>query len=170
MLEVALAGTAATITFMARATYILGCMKIRLATIDDAEFIEALIDETPKNEIDYAIAETEAGVSCGVMGLTSVNIEPELIDDGDRSVELVSAHVVAEFRRHGVGAALADYLENLAIERGFNKLIVVSGSRNRDAYPFWTNRYGEPSRVDSDYFGAGQERVVWTNAQAGMNQ
>lgn len=72
------------------------------------------------------------------------------------------AYVRRSHRGLGVGQSLLQGIEATAARMGFTILLVVSGSRNREGgYPFWRRRYGEPFRWDDDYFGAGQERVVW---------
>ena len=71
-------------------------------------------------------------------------------------------YVRPERRGAGAGSAMLRELELFARMNGFASLLVVSGSRNRDTgYPFWRRQYGEPVRWDADYFGPGQERVVW---------
>jgi L-amino acid N-acyltransferase YncA len=119
---------------------------------------EALTRETPRR---YLVAESEGAV-VGIIGLQSNNIDPELFSPSERPVELITAYVRRNQCRVGIGRALADEAEALATAIGFTTLLVVSGSRNRESgYPFWRRRYGNHVRYDAEYFGAGQERVVW---------
>ncbi len=100
------------------------------------------------------------GVVVGILGLASEGIDPALAGEG-RAAEFVSAYVEARHQGAGAGSELVDAVELEARRQGFGRLPVVSGSRNREAYGFWTARYGAPIRRDEDYFGTGAERVVW---------
>lgn len=113
--------------------------------------------------LHYFVAVKSNGEVCGVMGMTGENINAELYDVGELPIELVNAYVKPNLKGSGIGSALANKLELTAIEQGNTKLIIVSGSRNREfGYPFWEKRYGKPARLDKEYWGLGNERVVWT--------
>ena len=94
-------------------------------------------------------------------GLQADDIAPDLMTAEERPIEAVMVHVSPRHRRRGVGPALLAAIERAARDAGYTTLLVVSGSRNRDGYPFWLERYGEPSRCDKNYFGLGEERTVW---------
>jgi GNAT superfamily N-acetyltransferase len=114
------------------------------------------------NSVRYYVASSSKAIY-GLMGITDSNIDPQLCDSHEKPIELVNAYVQPRLRARGVGGILADKLEQIAIDEGYTKLIIVSGSRNRvSGYPFWRKRYGEPTRIDPDYWGATNERVVWT--------
>ena len=126
---------------------------VRISLIEDA-----LAGSRP--DCEFVVA--EAGGIIGVAGLQSSNIDAALASPDERAVEVITAYVRHAHRGTGVGRALLDALENRSRELGFTVLLVVSGSRNRESgYPFWRRRYGEPMRWDDDYFGPGEERVVW---------
>ncbi len=112
---------------------------------------------------EYVVAQLPDGSVIGVMGMADEGIDPTLFAPSDKPVELLSAYVERSHRGTGVGRALADELEAMATDLGYTRLIVVSGSRNRETgYAFWNKRYGKPARYDEDFYGEGQERVVWT--------
>lgn len=111
------------------------------------------------NRHSFLVAK-DGDIVVGVMGLTAINIDKALYESTDKPVEFDTAYVANAYRGQGIGGRLADHLEQLAIERGYTKLIVVSGSRSRTGYPFWTKRYGD-AMINENYFGHGQERVVW---------
>jgi len=145
--------------------------RIRPARPEDLPALEHVLANQPVlasvkdsfagNGRNYYVAETGDDEVVGMMGLTAQGIAPELVTGQEKAVELVSAYVADEFRGSGAGSALADELEKVAGRQGYDKLIVVSGSRDRgNGYAFWTRRYGEP-QFDADYFGHDQERVVW---------
>ena len=109
----------------------------------------------------FFVAVLADGRIVGMGGLQADAIAPDLITSDERPIEAVMVHVRPLHRRRGVGQALLAAIERTARELGYTTLLVVSGSRNRDAYPFWVGRYGEPSRCDKNYFGPGEERTVW---------
>ena len=92
------------------------------------------------------------GVVVGVSGLAFA----------DGTAEILTTYVARAVRGSGVGTALVDHVESVAIGSGCTSLVVVSGARNREfGYAFWRRRYGEHAQWDDDYFGAGAERVIW---------
>ena len=109
----------------------------------------------------YFVAVVPDGRIVGMAGLQADGIAPELITEGERPIEAVMVHVRPLHRRRGVGQALLAEIEKSARELGYTTLLVVSGSRNRDGYPFWVERYGQTSRCDTNYFGSGEERRMW---------
>lgn len=111
------------------------------------------------------VVAVEVGEVLGVMGLEFKGICPPLFGPDDQPASLISAYISADHRGRGVGTALADHLEALAIARGCTRLVVVSGARSRDvAYGFWASRYGPIVYYDADAFGPGHECVAWSRA------
>ena len=90
-------------------------------------------------------------------GLQADDIALDLVSADDRPIEAVMIHVRPLHRPRGVGQALLAVIERTAREVGYTTLLVVSGSRNRDGYPFWLGRYGEPGLCDKNYFGLGED-------------
>jgi GNAT superfamily N-acetyltransferase len=118
----------------------------------------------------YVVA-VEGGEVVGVAGFNSKRIDPALATADDNPVELVGAYVSPCRRGTGAGRALATAVEERVAALGYQTLVVVSGSRNREfGYPFWHRRYGEPARWDDDHFGVGAERVVWRRPLGGGKQ
>jgi hypothetical protein len=98
------------------------------------------------------------------MGLATIDIDP-LLRLSVKSAEIVGAYVAHAQLGRGVGRALANAIEELVVQLGFEKLLIISGSRNRETgYNFWYKWYRKPIRFDEDYFGSGSERVVWCKA------
>jgi L-amino acid N-acyltransferase YncA len=122
--------------------------------------IEKSIDG--KNHRTYLVAETAGNHILGLMGINDQDINPSLTAEADKPVEIVSAYITHAARNQGVGSALLDHLERLARDRGFTDIVVVSGSRTRSGYPFWTKHYGQPTMQDPDHYGPGEEQVVWS--------
>lgn len=101
----------------------------------------------------------------GVMGVEFAGIRPPLFGPSDTPASLISAYVDHRHRGRGVGTALADALEGVAVARGCTRLVVVSGSRSRETgYRFWSSRYGDIAYYDPDAFGPGAECVAWSVA------
>jgi GNAT superfamily N-acetyltransferase len=130
---------------------------------DVGHTLDAISDSIgAKDDRRYLVAELYE-VVIGVMGLTGKGIDSALIHSSDKPVEFVHAYVASNQRGTGAGAALADALEELARHDGYTRLIIVSGSRNRETgYPFWNKRYGEPIKIFEDFYGPGVEKVVWS--------
>ena len=109
------------------------------------------------------VVAVEQGRVRGVMGLEFDGIRPPLFGPTDKPASLISAYVDADHRGTGVGSALADHLEAVAVARGCNRLVVVSGARSREVgYSFWMSRYGDIAYFDRDAFGPGIECVAWS--------
>jgi predicted N-acetyltransferase YhbS len=115
---------------------------------------------TPDN--GYVIAEKADGSVVGVAGYTTTNIDPVFTKDASSPVEIVNLYVDPSHTGRGVGTSLVETLESRFEQFGKDRIVVVSGSRNRShGYPFWTKRYGPIVQCDKDYFGPGTERAVW---------
>lgn len=96
-------------------------------------------------------------------GLGVKGIRPPLFAPDDQPASLVSGYVDPNHRGRGIGTALADHLEQVAVARGCNRLVVVSGARSRNVgYGFWGSRYGGIAYYDADAFGPGVECVAWS--------
>lgn len=104
-----------------------------------------LIEDTLRRDTmrRFFVAVLPDGQFVGMGGLQADAIAPDLITSDQRPIEAVMVHVRPQHRRRGVGQALLAAIERTARELGYTTLLVVSGSRNRDAYPFWLRRYGE---------------------------
>ncbi|HVQ43933.1 MAG TPA: GNAT family N-acetyltransferase [Candidatus Saccharimonadia bacterium] len=135
-----------------------------------ADDISAILEAVRRSaagdsERQYLVAESGDGAVVGLMGLTGVGIDAALHWPSERPAELVNAYVAGTWRGRGVGRALAERLEQRAKDLGFTKLIVVSGSRNRESgYGFWNERFGEPIFLDRDFYGPGQEKIAWAKS------
>ena len=148
---------------------------IRPARPDDAEALRRILEHWVGAETDETLSRvlatgTEVHVVAveddavvGVMGLEFEGIRPPLFGPDDRPASLISAYVDNDRRCRGIGSALADHLESVALSRGCTRLVVVSGPRSREVgYPFWTSRYGDIAYYDPDAFGPGVECVAWS--------
>ncbi|HUQ40658.1 MAG TPA: GNAT family N-acetyltransferase [Acidimicrobiales bacterium] len=124
---------------------------------------EQALSRVLADDSEIHVVADEGGRVVGVMGVEFDGIRPPLFGPDDTPASLVSAYVHPHHRGRGVGTALADHLETVAIERGCTRLVVVSGARSREvAYGFWRSRYGTMAFYDSDAFGPGLECVAWT--------
>ena len=123
----------------------------------------SLIEDTLRRETmrRFFVAVLPDGRIIGMGGLQADAIAADLITSDEGPIEAVMVHVRPLHRRRGVGQALLAAIERTARQLGYTTLLVVSGSRNRDAYPFSLRRYGEPSHCDKNYLGLGEERTVW---------
>ena len=153
--------------------------EVRSARAADLEAVRVILNAWLVGEVDsrlrsinstleghasrwYLVAVDEDDQVVGLAGLQSDGIDPELVDADKASIELVSMYVHPDHKGEGVGRALLTSLERAARDLGFETMVVVSGSRNRETgYSFWRRQYGDPTLWDDDYFGPGQERVVW---------
>lgn len=133
------------------------------SSIDDVFTQVSLIEETVRHETTrrYYVAVLPDGRAAAVGGLQNDNIAQELFTERERPVEAITIYVGRSYRRKGIGGAVLRMIETAAREGGYTTLLIVSGSRDRLAYPFWIRRYGQPVRCDKDHFGPDHERMVW---------
>ena len=104
----------------------------------------------------------------GIGAISDRELDADLGVDSERPVEVFCVYVRRDGMRQGVGGLLLDDLEANAAGLGCTDVIAISGARHRTiGYPFWNARYGEPIRVDENYWGDGAERVVWRRRLAG---
>jgi ribosomal protein S18 acetylase RimI-like enzyme len=121
---------------------------IRLATPDDAAALTRLLEAfngPPLSEAQtrwrlLAIEGVEtvflAVVEGEAAGFASLRLVPYLSDDVPRA-ELTELYVEPVYRRRGIGRALVQQAEVLAIERGATELILLTGLNNQDAQAFY---------------------------------
>lgn len=99
----------------------------------------------------YRVAEDIDGNLLGLMGMCAASdILSPLAPSVTRgnAGELISAFVSSKARGHGIGRLLVASLEEEAMNRKFEDMLVVSGSRFRETgWPFWQSLYGEPVEV-----------------------
>ena len=69
-------------------------------------------------------------------GFTSVRVIPYL-DQDTPYAEITQMHTRPQFRRRGVGAALIDAAEILALQLGATCVHIITGSDNSDAQAFY---------------------------------
>ena len=121
-------------------------VEIRDARPDDAEAIARLLGQLGYPADSAAVARRLTGLgedrllvaeSDGtVAGLAQLHVSPSL--EYDRPAAKLAALVVDEaFRRHGVGRALVDAMENEARTRGCELLYLTTAERRADAHAFY---------------------------------
>lgn len=148
---------------------------IRPVRPDDADEVLRILEHWLGTEADQTlsrvlasgdeihVAAVDQGQLVGVMGLEFNGIRPPLFGPHDQPASLISAYVDVRHRGRGIGSALADHLEAVAVARGCTRLVVVSGARSREVgYQFWMSRYGNVTYYDPDAFGSGVESVAWS--------
>lgn len=111
------------------------------------------------------VAETKDGQVVGMMGL-SANPKKDLLPFAktDNPSELIVAYVHPEHRGgKGVGTALLDAAQDLAIKLDKKEILLESGPRHRDtAYAFYDNQPGfNRAGIIKDFYGEGLDTVVW---------
>jgi len=122
-----------------------------------SEHIRSLVEESiaGKNAIRYVVAETD-GTLVGIMGFLPLarRASWHITDDAEANVlgtliasnaaaELTNAYVAPEDRAgKGVGSALLDELEKIAVREGYSRMYVTSGAAAREsAWPFYDKRF-----------------------------
>lgn len=110
------------------------------------------------------VAQTQDGETIGMMGLSEKPKEPLIpFAKTDDPSELIVAYVHPDHTGRGVGTALITAVQNLAIRLGKKEILLESGPRHKKTgYPFYDQQPGfERVGVISDFYGAGQDTVVW---------
>lgn len=111
------------------------------------------------------VAQTADGRVVGMMGL-SERPKPPLLRyvKTDNPGELIIAYVHPEFRRgKGVGTALINAVQALALSKEKKEILLESGPRNVETgYPFYDRQPGFRRRgVLRNFYGAGAHSMVW---------
>ncbi|HLC91544.1 MAG TPA: GNAT family N-acetyltransferase [Candidatus Saccharimonadales bacterium] len=118
--------------------------------------IEGTLDRT------YVVAEDAEGRVVGMMGLVPPSAEMLKFTTSSNPAELINADVADDQRGKGVGKALVNHLEDVAVSKSYDGIVVNSGPRYRETgWPFWTRIYGEPVGTAKDLYGPGGDAMVW---------
>lgn len=123
-------------------------MVIRVAALEDAPALAPLLeafDGPPVSEAQtrsrlLAIRGIEtvllAEVEGRAVGFASLRLVPYLSDDLPHA-ELTELYVDPAFRRRGIGRALLERVEALAVKRGAAELVLLTGRNNHEAQAFY---------------------------------
>ena len=130
---------------------------------EDMEILrESLRDQSDKS---IFVAETPEGKVVGIMGLASKPKQQLLpFTKTDDPCELIIAFVHPEYRGgKGVGTALLNAVQNLAITLGKKEILLESGPRHIETgYPFYDKQPGfKRAGVIKDFYGPGEDTMVW---------
>ncbi|MGN8772301.1 GNAT family N-acetyltransferase [Paenibacillus barengoltzii] len=77
----------------------------------------------------------------------------------DEVGELGSLYVLPANQGQGIGAALIEAMAKALQERGIEQFCLDSGYKR--AQQKWLRKFGEPYVVAKDYWGPGQDHMVW---------
>lgn len=111
----------------------------------------------------YAVAENSDGQVVGLMGLKPLDRRMRLYALTKKPVEVINAFVHPNEQGHGVGRALLARIEDMAIERGYEEIVLNSGPRYEKSggWEFWQHTIGEPVYIAHGYYGDGRNAPVW---------
>lgn len=73
--------------------------------------------------------------------------------------ELGSLYVLPDYQGQGIGAALIQAMAEALRERGIRQFCLDSGYKQ--AQQKWLRKFGKPYAVAKDYWGPGQDHMVW---------
>ncbi|MEH7114136.1 GNAT family N-acetyltransferase [Neobacillus niacini] len=80
--------------------------------------------------------------------------------------EVGTVFVLPDYQRQGVGnKLLADIVQTLKA-RGIQEVCLDSGYRN--AQSIWKKKFGEPDYLLKDYWGQGQDHMIWKLSTSGV--
>jgi GNAT superfamily N-acetyltransferase len=74
-------------------------------------------------------------------------------------VEVGTVFVHPEFQRQGIGSKLLAEMIHTLKARGIVEFCLDSGYKN--AQTIWKKKYGEPNYLLRDYWGQGQDHMIW---------
>lgn len=77
----------------------------------------------------------------------------------DEVGELGSLYVLSAYQGQGIGSALIEAMAKALRERGIERFCLDSGYKR--AQQKWLRKFGEPYAVAKDYWGPGQDHMVW---------
>jgi len=121
--------------------------------------IDGTLDRT------YVVAEDPEGQVVGLMGLIPVSEKMVAFTTSPNAGELINADIADNQRRKGVGRALKNTLEAIAMSRSYDEIVVNSGPRYESTgWPFWEKMYGPHVGIAKDLYGPGGDARVWRHA------
>jgi GNAT superfamily N-acetyltransferase len=110
-----------------------GAAKPQFEDPNDVDSYWAAVEETRGRRGDVLVAELEGRV----VGVCQVLIFQHFQHSGGWCCEVESVHVDSNVRRQGIGAALLEAVEVLALERGCYRVQLTSNTVRDDAHRFY---------------------------------
>jgi len=81
-------------------------------------------------------------------------------------VEVGTVFVLPDYQRQGIGNRLLAEMLHTLKARGIAEFCLDSGYRN--AQTIWKKKFGEPDYLLKDYWGQGQDHMIWKIATSGV--
>jgi GNAT superfamily N-acetyltransferase len=81
-------------------------------------------------------------------------------------VEVGTVFVRPDYQRQGIGNRLLGEMLKILKDQGFVDFFLDSGYRN--AQTIWKKKYGEPDYLLKDYWGQGQDHMIWKISTSGV--
>lgn len=110
-----------------------------------ARYIDGIVESLEKRSDSlYFVAETADGAVVGMVGMRKPTQEMHKFTTTDKALELINMYVLSGYRGgQGVGTALVEEFERVAIARGFTEVVLNSGpSFAETAWGFYDRRPG----------------------------
>lgn len=80
-------------------------------------------------------------------------------------VEVGTVFVLPDYQRQGIGNQLLAEMLNTLKARGIVEFCLDSGYKN--AQTIWKKKFGEPDYLLKDYWGQGQDHMIWKISMSG---
>ncbi|MBP9700400.1 GNAT family N-acetyltransferase [Candidatus Woesebacteria bacterium] len=118
-------------------------------------------DLATKGEQEYfLIAKSrEKIVGCISFGAVTETLKEYFPEAGENSFEIKHLLVLPEYQTQGIGTTLFTSIVNELKKRKAVTYFLDSGFKTAQEY--WTKRIGKPTLVLNDYFGKGQNFMLW---------
>lgn len=110
-----------------------------------------------------SVREVVGTISFGPCGKEIAECTRHALDDVG---ELGSLYVLPAYQGQGIGAALIQALAEELKGRGIERFCLDSGYKR--AQQKWLRKFGEPYAVAKNYWGPGQDHMVWLCSVGGL--
>lgn len=133
--------------------------------VDEEEVARALqrLQSALDSEKDYHyMVDRVDGVPVAMVGLVPPADNMKGLTSSPNPIELVNFYTQNELRGKGIGSRLLEQVINYAKGREYSEIVLNSGSRYEQTWPFYNRRFGE-GQLLKNYYGQ-HDAMFWSLA------
>jgi ribosomal protein S18 acetylase RimI-like enzyme len=95
--------------------------------------IKDSLSDTPQYPGEfYVVAKDDKGTVVGLLGYRNASTKLKQFSTGNKSIEIYSLFVDINARQKGIGRSLVKFLENYAVENGYDEIVVKSADKFKE--------------------------------------